>query len=147
MHIDTDILHIATNILHVTADILYLPRDTHRLPINTVHHLHLLRRCHSCFSSRVNLSSLSELSLVSLFPINIIKCFSEQPLVRKGNIQGITSDSLNWSTFRFLCSNHEDCQYLNHNISNHVCHCRIRCDAGVYLKPTDETFDAVIRCR
>jgi hypothetical protein len=38
-----------------------------------------------------------------------------------------------------------DCQHLNHNVNDHVRRGRgrSRCDAGVYLKQTEETFDAV----
>ncbi len=43
----------------------------------------------------------------------------------------------------FLCRHRKDRKYLNHNLDNHVRHCRSRRDASVYLKPVEETFNAV----
>jgi hypothetical protein len=47
------------------------------------------------------------------------------------------------STLHFLCRDRKDCQHLNHNLNDHVRHCRSRRDAGVYLKSAEETFDTV----
>jgi hypothetical protein len=79
---------------------------------------------------------------MSLFPVNFMKYFSEQPSVRRGNIQDIHLPTES-SAFRFLRHDREDCQHLNYNVDDHICHCRSRRDAGVYLKPAEETFDSV----
>src|SRR6266550_3956913 len=93
-------------------------------------------------SSCVNLSNLSRLSSMSLFPANFMKYFSEQR--RSGGVTVYTGHELTESsTFRFLRHDREGCQHLNHNVNGHVRHCRSRRDAGVYLKPVEETFDAV----
>jgi hypothetical protein len=48
-----------------------------------------------------------------------------------------------WSTFHFLCRDCKNRQHLDHNLNNHVCHCRSRCKDSVYLKPVEEMFDAI----
>jgi len=71
-----------------------------------------------------------------------MKYFSEQR--RSGGVTVYTGHELTESsTFRFLRHDREGCQHLNYNVNGHVRHCRSRRDAGVYLKPVEETFDAV----
>jgi hypothetical protein len=47
------------------------------------------------------------------------------------------------STLRFFCRDRKDGQHLNHNLNDYVAHSPSRCDAGIYLKPAEEVFDAV----
>ena len=47
------------------------------------------------------------------------------------------------STLHFLCRNRKDGQHLNHNIDDYVAHSPSWHDASVYLKPAEETFNAV----
>jgi hypothetical protein len=64
---------------------------------------------------------------MSLFPVNFMKYFSEQPSVRKGNIQGINSlDCPHFVSFVVTVRIVSTLTIM--------CHCRSRCDAGVYLK-------------
>jgi hypothetical protein len=49
-----------------------------------------------------------------------------------------------WSVFQFLCRDSKNCQHLDHDLNNYVCHCRSRCkDSSVYLKPAEEMFYAI----
>jgi hypothetical protein len=43
----------------------------------------------------------------------------------------------------FFCRDCKDRQYLDHDINDYFCHSHSGFDANVYLKPTEETFDAV----
>jgi hypothetical protein len=47
------------------------------------------------------------------------------------------------STLHFLCRHPKDGQHLNHNFNDYVAHSHSRCDANIYLKPAEETFNAV----
>jgi predicted ester cyclase len=47
------------------------------------------------------------------------------------------------SMLHFLCRDRKDSQHLNHNLNDHVAHSHRRCDASIYLKPAEETFNAV----
>ena len=46
-------------------------------------------------------------------------------------------------TPHFLCRNRKDREYLHHNLDDYVPHSRGRGDSSVYLKSTEEAFDAV----
>jgi hypothetical protein len=43
----------------------------------------------------------------------------------------------------FLCCDRKDHQHLDHNLNDYVGHRGSRDDTNVYLKPVEETFDAV----
>ena len=45
--------------------------------------------------------------------------------------------------FHFLCRNPKNRDNLNHNLHYYVSHTRGRGDPSVYLKPMEESFDAV----
>jgi hypothetical protein len=47
------------------------------------------------------------------------------------------------STLHILRRDPKDRQHLNHNLNYHIAHGPSRCDASIYLKPAEETFDAV----
>jgi hypothetical protein len=47
------------------------------------------------------------------------------------------------STLHFFCHDRKDGQHLNHNFNDYVAHSPSRRDAGIYLKPAEEVFDAV----
>ena len=46
-------------------------------------------------------------------------------------------------TLRLFCRDRKDRQHLNHNLNNYVAHSSSRCDAGIYLKPVEETLNPV----
>ena len=46
-------------------------------------------------------------------------------------------------TFDFLCRDSKNRQHLDHNLNNHVRHCRSRCKGSVYLDPVEEMFDTI----
>jgi hypothetical protein len=48
-----------------------------------------------------------------------------------------------WSMFHFLRRDCENRQHLDHNLNNHVHHCRSWCKDSVYLKPAEEMFYAI----
>ena len=47
------------------------------------------------------------------------------------------------STLHFLRRDRKDRQYLDHNLNNHVRHCRSWCDANIYLEAAEEMFKAI----
>jgi hypothetical protein len=78
---------------------------------------------------------------MSLFPVNLLKYFSEQPVSESGKYTAHQlTDS---STLQSLCRDRKDGQHLNHNLNDYVAHSPSRRDASIYLKPTEEMFDAV----
>ena len=47
------------------------------------------------------------------------------------------------SALHFFCRDPKDRQHFNNNFNDHVAHSPGRCDAGVYLKPAEEMFNAI----
>jgi hypothetical protein len=88
------------------------------------------------------LSNLSRLSSIPLFPVNLLKYFTEQPVSENGKYtppHQLTESSM----IHLLCRDRKDRQHLNHNLNDQVTHFPSRCDASIYLNPTEEMFNAV----
>jgi hypothetical protein len=74
---------------------------------------------------------------MSVFPTNFLKYVSAPPCQSKH--RQLTQSP----TFHFLRRDRKDGEYLDHNINNYVRHGGSRCNASVYLKPLEKSFDAV----
>jgi hypothetical protein len=75
------------------------------------------------------------------FPSTSSNTFLINRSVKKGKY---TRNQLTqWSTFHFLCHDCKNRQHLDHNLNDHVRHCRSRYKGSVYLKPAEEMFDVI----
>ena len=91
-------------------------------------------------SSCVNLSNLSRVSSMSVFPINFFRYFST-PHTSLTKVNRRKNQLTHSAPLHFFCRHPNDDQYLRHDFRRYPCHSGRWWHPDVNLEPTEEVFD------